>query len=190
MSQFERALRELGVKIIHANSPQAKGRVERLFGTLQDRLVKEMRLRGIRTKEEANLFIRSYLPAFNKRFRVPAAKEANLHMPLPKGFKLDDFLCIKTNRVARNDNTVSLNKRLFQIQEPVGALYVEMQERLNGALLIKADGKSLKYTEIKSSTRPEKRRMESRARRAVIPKPTHPWRQGLKSQKLRRANAN
>jgi len=115
MSQFERALRELGVKVIHANSPQAKGRVERLFGTLQDRLVKEMRLRGIRTKEEANVFLRRYLPTFNKKFRVPAAKEADLHMSLPKGFDLDDFLCIKTNRVARNDNTVSLNGKRFQI---------------------------------------------------------------------------
>jgi len=189
MSQFERALRELGVKVIHANSPQAKGRVERLFGTLQDRLVKEMRLRGIQIKEEANVFLRSYLPTFNKKFRVPAAKKADLHMPLPKGLDLDDFLCIKTNRVARNDNTVSLNGRLFQIQESVGALYVEIQERLNGALHIKADGKSLKYTEIKPIARPKRKKMQSQARRAVIPKPTHPWRQGLKSQKLRRAYA-
>jgi hypothetical protein len=190
MSQFERALKELGVKVIHANSPQAKGRVERLFGTLQDRLVKEMRLRGIQTKEEANVFLRSYLPTFNKKFRVPAAKEADLHMPLSKGFDLDNFLCLKTNRVARNDNTVSLNGKLFQIQEPVGALYVEIQERLNGTLHIKADGKNLKYTEIKSIAKPKRKKMESQARRAVVPKATHPWRQGLKSQKLRRAHAN
>lgn len=190
MSQFERALRELGVKVIHANSPQAKGRVERLFGTLQDRLVKEMRLRGIRTKEEANVFLRSYLPVFNKKFRVPAAKEADLHMPLPKGFDLDDFLCIKTNRVARNDNTISLNCKLFQIQEPVGALYVEIQKRLNGTLLIKANGKSLKYTEIKSIAKPKKKRAGSKVRRAVVPKPNHPWLQGIKSVRLRRAHAN
>ncbi len=186
MSQFERGLRELGVKVIHANSPQAKGRVERLFGTLQDRLVKEMRLRGIRTKEEANVFLRRYLPTFNKKFRVPAAKEADLHMPLPNGFDLDDYLCIKTNRVARNDNTVSLNGKLFQIQEPVCALYVEIQERLNGTLLIKANGKNLKYTEIKSIAKPKKKRMGSQARRPVVPKPTHPWRQGIKSIKLQR----
>lgn len=189
MSQFERALRELGVKVIHANSPQAKGRVERLFGTLQDRLVKEMRLKGIRTKEEANIFLRRYLPTFNKKFRVPAAKKADLHMPLPKGFDLDDFLCIKTNRVARNDNTVSLNGKLFQIQEPVRALYVEIQERLNGTLLIKANGKSLKYTEIKSIAKLKKKRTGSKARRPVVPKPTHPWRQSIKSQILRRTHA-
>lgn len=189
MSQFERALRELGVKVIHANSPQAKGRVERLFGTLQDRLVKEMRLRGIRTKDEANVFLRRYLPTFNKKFRVPAAKKADLHMPLPKGFDLDDYLCIKTNRVARKDNTVSLNGKLFQIQEPVGALYVEIQERLNGALLIKANAKSLKYTEIKSIAKPKKKPKGSQARRPVVPKSNHPWRQSIKSQTLRRAYA-
>jgi hypothetical protein len=189
MSQFERALRELGVKVIHANSPQAKGRVERLFETLQDRLVKEMRLRGIRTKEEANLFLRSFLPAFNKRFKVPAAKEANLHMPLPKGFDLDNFLCLKTNRVARNDNTVSFNGRQFQIQEPVGTLYVEIQERLNGTIVIKADGRSLKYTEIQPAVRLKRKRTDSKARRPMIPKPTHPWRQGIKSVNLRRACA-
>ena len=190
MSQFERALRELGVKVIHANSPQAKGRVERLFGTLQDRLVKEMRLRGIWTKEEANVFLRRYLPVFNKKFRVPAAKEANLHMTLPKGFDLDDFLCIKTNRVARNDNTVSLNGKLFQIQEPVGALYVEIQERLNGTLLIKANGKKLKYTKIKSIAKPRKKRMRLKVKQTVVPKPNHPWRQGIKSVRLRQTYAN
>lgn len=190
MSQFERALRELGVKVIHANSPQAKGRVERLFGTLQDRLVKEMRLRGIKTKEEANVFLRSYLPIFNKRFRVPAVNGANLHVPMPKGMDLDDFLCLKTNRVARNDNTVSLYGRLFQIQERVDALYVEIQERLNGTLLIKANGKSLKYTEIQKIAKPKRKRTDSRARRAVVPKPSHPWRHGLKPQRLRRATAN
>jgi len=190
MSQFERALRELGVKVIHANSPQAKGRVERLFGTLQDRLVKEMRLKGIQTKEEANVFFRRYLPTFNKKFKVPAAKEADLHVTLPKGFDLDDSLCIKTKRVSRNDNTVSLNGKSFQIQEPVDALYVEIQERLNGTLLIKANGKRLKYTEIKSIAKRKKKRTGSKARRTVVPKPNHPWLQGIKSVQLSRAKAN
>jgi len=189
LSQFERALRELGVKVIHANSPQAKGRVERLFGTLQDRLVKEMRLKGIRTKEEANVFLKRYLPEFNKKFRVPAAKKADLHITVPKGFDLDDSLCIKTNRVARNDNTVSLNGKLFQIQEPVSALYVEIQERLNGALVIKANGKSLKYTEIKSIARSKRKQPKSKARQVVVPKPNHPWLQGIKSVRLRQAYA-
>lgn len=188
MSQFERALRELRIRVIYANSPQAKGRVERLFGTLQDRLVKEMRLRGICTKEEANSFLKRYLPGYNKRFRVPAAKKADLHTPLPKWLDLDDFLCIKTNRVARNDNTVSLNGKLFQIEEPAGTTHVEIQKRLDGKLLIKAGGKSLKHTEIKAAAKPKKKLTASRAKRAVTPNAAHPWRRPLKSRKMRWVN--
>ncbi len=70
LSEFERALKEWGVEVIHAHSLQAKGRIERLFGTFQDRLVKEMRLRGIRSIEEANKFLEEYLPLYNKRFSV------------------------------------------------------------------------------------------------------------------------
>jgi len=176
LSQFERALKELGVTVIHANSPQAKGRVERLFGTLQDRLVKEMRLRGIERKDEANNFLKHYLPVYNKRFRVPASKNADLHVAVRKEIKLDAYLCIKTNRVLRNDNTVSLHGRLFQIEDPVGATHVEMQERLNGRLVIKAEGRSLKYSEIKPAPKPIRRPTVSRARRAAVsPDPTHPW---------------
>ncbi|MDP2278999.1 MAG: hypothetical protein Q8K51_12315 [Nitrospirota bacterium] len=80
MSQFERAMKELGVKVIHAYSPQAKGRVERLFGVLQDRLIKEMRIKGIRTKEEANSFLDEYLPVYNDKFAVKAAYATNMHM--------------------------------------------------------------------------------------------------------------
>jgi transposase len=176
MSQFERALKELGVTVIHANSPQAKGRVERLFGILQDRLVKEMRLRGIASKNEANDFFKHFLPGFNKRFRVPASNSTDLHVPLHKGLKLDDFLCIKTNRVLRNDNTVSLNGRLFQIEEPVGATHLEMLERIDGRLVIKAEGRSLKYAAIKPTPKLVRKPAESKAKQATVsPNPTHPW---------------
>ena len=104
LSQFERALKELGVEVIHALSPQAKGRVERLFGVLQDRLVKEMRLRGIKTKEEANVFLEEYLPRYNKRFGVCPAHEVDTHVTLPRHVDLDKYLCIKTVRTIRKDN--------------------------------------------------------------------------------------
>src|SRR3990170_3063210 len=91
LSQFERALKELGVELIHALSPQAKGRIERLFGVLQDRLVKEMRLRDIKTKEEANEFLEEYLPGYNERFRVCPANEADAHVRLPGAFDLDRY---------------------------------------------------------------------------------------------------
>ena len=73
-SQFERNLAEMGVEVIHAHSPQAKGRIERLFGTFQDRLIKEMRLAGITTLEDANRFLAEYLPRYNHRFAVPPAR--------------------------------------------------------------------------------------------------------------------
>jgi len=92
LSQFERVLKELGVEVIHALSPQAKGRVERLFGVFQDRLVKEMRLRGITTKEAANAFLEEYLPRYNERFGVCPANELDAHVKLPRYFDLDRSL--------------------------------------------------------------------------------------------------
>ena len=80
-----RALGELGVELIAAHSPQAKGRVERLFKTLQDRLVKELRLAGIATLEAANRFLEAWLPIYNQRFTVPPAQAADLHRPKPAG---------------------------------------------------------------------------------------------------------
>jgi len=95
LSEFERALKELGVKVRHAHSPQAKGRVERLFKTFQDRVVKEMRLKEICTIEEGNKFLQSYLPEYNRRFTVKSKKPDNLHRKLPKGMQLNGILCIK-----------------------------------------------------------------------------------------------
>ncbi len=84
-SQFGRALDELGVELIAAHSPQAKGRVERLFRTVQDRLVKELRLAGIATLEAANRFLEAWLPIYNRRFTVQPAQAADLHRPKPAG---------------------------------------------------------------------------------------------------------
>lgn len=91
-TQFERALKELRIRIIHAHSSQPKGRIERAFGTLQDRLIKEMRLAPIETKNQANRFIKKYLPRCNERFSKVARKEGNLHRPLPKQIDLRDIL--------------------------------------------------------------------------------------------------
>jgi hypothetical protein len=154
MSQFERALDELGVKVIHAHSPQAKGRIERLFGVLQDRLVKEMRLRGIKTREEANAFLREYLPTYNRRFRVVPANKTDVHIKPERQFNLDRYLCVKTNRTVRNDNTVAHNKKLYQIKEKVIYRKVIVEERLNGSIHISRGGVSLKYREI--TQRPKK----------------------------------
>lgn len=178
LSQFERALKELGVEVIHALSPQAKGRVERLFGVLQDRLVKEMRLRGIRTKEEANAFLEEYLPRHNERFNVCPAHEADVHVKLPRHVDLDEYLCIKTERTIRNDNTIALDGRLYQIEEP-GGKKVVVQERLDGSLRMISKGAALKYKEI--TERPKKAAALPKSDLRVYtrpPKPSkdHPWR--------------
>lgn len=176
MSQFERALDELGVEVIHACSPQGKGRIERLFGTLQDRLVKEMRLNGIKTKEEANDFLKEYLPKHNRRFRVKAANRTDAHSKLPRNFNLDNYLCIKTTRTVRKDNTVSLNGKLYQIKEAISAREVTLQERVNGFLHIMAEGRRLKYREI--TERPKKEaeaRRPQRQRKPYVPAMDHPW---------------
>lgn len=101
MSQFGRRLQELEVEVIHAFSPQAKGRVERLFGTFQDRLIKEMRLAGVNNHHEGNAFLTLYLPRYNRRFAVESTKEADLHRPVQDKKELDRILCIRNKRALR-----------------------------------------------------------------------------------------
>ena len=106
------------VEVIHANSPQAKGRIERLFRTLQDRLIKEMRLKGIKSIIDSNLFLDGYLKRHNERFSIEAAEKEDMHRPLAEDFDIDGVLCVKTRRALRNDFTVAHNKKLYQILEP------------------------------------------------------------------------
>jgi len=193
LSQFERAMKELGVEVIHALSPQAKGRVERLFGVLQDRLVKEMRLRGIRTKEEANVFLDEYWPRHNEQFRVCPAHEADVHVKLPRHVDLDEYLCIKTERTIRNDNTIALDGRLYQIEER-GGKKVVVEERLDGSLHVISRGLSLKYREI--IERPKKEvapKTDTRVfNRPSKPAKDHPWNRRWKDwmpSRQRRASA-
>ena len=179
LSEFERAMKELGVEVIHAHSPQAKGRIERLFKTFQDRVVKEMRLKGISTIEEANKFLQEYLPIYNRRFAVKAKKEGNLHREVPRGLNIDGILCIKTERTLRNDFTISHNGRLYQIMDRTGAKKVQVEERINGTMVITHEGNRLRFKEI--TERPEKEQKKPlifvfRKRKKYIPPLDHPWR--------------
>ena len=176
MSQFERAMEELGVKVIHANSPQAKGRIERLFRTLQDRLVKEMRLKGIKTTLEANLFLEGYLKRHNERFSIDAAAKEDLHRPLPKDFALDEVLCVKTRRALRNDFTVAHNKKLYQILEPANTKEVMVEERIDGRMFITHNNRALGYKEIYSIPLKEKPKKPFKMRKKYTPPKDHPWR--------------
>ncbi len=182
LSEFERALKELGVEVIHANSPQAKGRIERLFRTFQDRLIKEMRLRGIRTIEEANDFLEEYLPLYNRRFAVYAKEGDDLHRSVGKGVDLDGILCLKTQRTLRNDFTVAHNKKLYQVEDKLRGTKVMVQDRLDGSLVMTYRGQRLRFKEI--LTRPAKEPVDQsllvRIRKPSTPSPDHPWRRSFK----------
>lgn len=131
-SQFGRALRDLGVELIAAHSPQAKGRIERLFHTLQDRLVKEMRMAGIATLAEANRFLPAWLAQYNRRFTVVPTHATDLHRPLPVGMDVKAVLALRTRRVLRRDWTVAHGGQLYQIQDRVRAMHVVVEERVDG----------------------------------------------------------
>ena len=148
-SQFERAMRELGVEVIHAHSPQAKGRIERLFRTFQDRLVKEMRLDGIGSKDDANRFLGKYLAVHNKRRSQEAI--GDVHRPRPEGVDLGRVLCIRTRRRVRNDGTVVHQKTLYQLLESIRPPHVFVEERLDGRLYMTYRRERLKYRKLVSA---------------------------------------
>jgi transposase len=177
LSDFERALRELGVEVKHANSPQAKGRIERLFGTLQDRLVKEMRLRGIRILGEANAFLEEYLPTYNRRFSVSPKERGNLHRPLGRGLDLDAILCIETERTLRNDFTVAHNRKLYQVEDKVHTSKVMVQDRMDGSIHITHKNRALRFKEIIERPLREKKPLAlTKETRSYTPPTSHPWR--------------
>lgn len=177
LSEFERALKELGVEVSHAHSPQAKGRIERLFRTFQDRVIKEMRLRGIRTIDEGNRFLGEYLPVYNKRFSVRPREKEDLHRALPRGMDLNAILCIKTERTLRNDFTVAHNHKLYQIEEATKATKVIVQDRMDGSMKITYQGQALEFREIaERPIRENQHPVKRRRRRTYIPPADHPWR--------------
>jgi transposase len=179
-TQFERAAQELGIKIIHAHSPQAKGRIERAFGTLQDRLVKEMRLAGISTLEEANRFLEGYLPRFNAQFEREPREAEDLHRPLPKGLKLEEIFCLKAVRTILDGYVICRKGKRFAIQEPRRRMLgrpATVMLHFDGRMVIRFEGRDLAYREIPErpkcvATAPVVRPKPPK----YIPPPTHPWR--------------
>jgi transposase len=144
-AQIGRALRELGIKHVVAHSPQAKGRVERLFGTCQDRLVKELRLRGIGTIAEANAYLeREFMPMWNARFTVAPAREADAHRSAA-GYDLDAILSHQEERVVQNDYTVRYRNVRYQIargsvRAGLRGSKVTVEERLDGSVRLRWRG--------------------------------------------------
>lgn len=178
LSQFGRALKELGVELIYAHSAPAKGRIERLFNTFQDRLIKEMRLENICTIDKANDFLDYYLPIYAKRFAVKASKTDDLHRAMPKGIDLDRILCIKTERTLRKDFTVAHNKKLYQILDNMRAKKVMVEERVDSSMIIRYKDTELKHKEITNRPKKEEpqKTYEFKLRKIYVPPANHPWR--------------
>jgi transposase-like protein len=177
MSHFEKSLAALEVEVIHANSPQAKGRVERLFKTLQDRLVREMRLLNIKSVDEANAFLEIYLPKYNNRFRKEARLNADLHRPALHARELDRILCIKEERSVKNDFTIAYDGKLYQIEQATRAKKVTVEERLDGSLHITYKGHDLRYRMITEQPQREtpERPLVLATRKPWTPPADHPW---------------
>lgn len=178
LSQFGRAVAELGVELIAAHSPQAKGRVERSFRTFQDRLVKEMRLAGIKTKEEANEFLeKKFLSDHNRRFAKKARNEADVHRPVLPGVNLKQVLSIQTPHALRNDNTVRHENRFYQIEAPwkgVRPKQVVVEERVDGRMCLTHKGVELKYREIQELVRVLEPKKAVKPRKPWVPPMSHP----------------
>lgn len=149
-TQFARAMKELDIKMITANSPQAKGRIERANGVLQDRLVKELREKGLSTIEEANFFLPAYLEVYNKRFGKTPTSAFNAHRELDHNQDLDQILCSKKARKISKNLEVRYKNEIYQIQAPnrvnrLRGAGVQVIEKMNGEIFIEYKGEFLDF---------------------------------------------
>ena len=172
-TQYARAMKELGISVRCAGSPQAKGRVERVFETLQDRLVKEMRLEGIRTRAAANEYLPGYLAEYNERFAVTPVDATDMHRALLKEHRLDEIFTIRTPRVVANDYTVRCQHRVFQVlrRQPVRVcprMRIEVEMRLDGSLYLRHRGAYLNVKEITEAVNASRARTRPPTRAADL----------------------
>lgn len=190
LTQFQRAMKELGIQPITAHSPQAKGRIENLFKTLQDRLIKEMRLRNISDVETANRFLKEeFVPWFNAKYSKQPKNKTNLHRKLflEEKKRLDSIFSRHTERTVQNDFTFRFKNQWFQIQKeqlvtirPKDRILLE--ERLDSSLKARLRGKYLNYAILPA--KPEKQSFkpwiipasQKQERKAWKPGKEHPWR--------------
>lgn len=182
-TQFGRAMKELETELIRAHSPQAKGRVERMNGTLQDRLVKEMRLRNLCSTAAGNAYLEStFLAEFNGRYAVKATRDRDLHRAVESaGVVLEEVLCVQEQRVVGNDWCVRWRNRWLQIAAEHAPLRlagrrVPVKQLADGRLLVVYDGRPLTVRELRARPTPA-----TRTKRIIVnnrrwkPPPDHPW---------------
>jgi transposase len=205
-TQFTRAMSQLGIEVICANTPQAKGRVERAFQTLQDRLVKEMRLQGISSMAEGNAYLPEFSRAYNAHFGVEPREAQNAHRPLLPSDDLGRILTVQETRVLSKNLTLQYNKVIYQIQtaRPTYALrnaQVVVRENRRGEIAIEYKGKPLAYTVYREQARHaevvtskqialklDELGASSAKRQPYIPPPDHPWRRFKISTKRMTSN--
>jgi transposase len=195
-TQFQRAMRQLGIEPITAHSPQAKGRIERMFNTFQDRLVKELRLKNVSTIEQANRFLEEeFLPDYKARYAVEPASKTNLHKSLTQKERgqLDSIFSKQTTRTVRNDFTISFNNQWHQLLKEQPATVrkqdeIIVEEWLDGTLHFKVRGKYLNSKVI--TERPQKTEKTDwvipAKKRAYAPAASHPWRKEFELAKLQK----
>jgi transposase len=197
-TQIGRALHQLGIKWIPASSPQAKGRVERLFGTFQDRLVVELRLARARTSRQAQRVLERFLPRYNARFAVPAAHREPAWRPAPERRDLERICCFRYRRTVGQDNTVRLDSQWLQLLPgPNGRSYaktrVDVHAFLDGTLGVSYRGRSLPCRRLAQPPEPAKPRIAV----SLTPRPPHvpriqpsdhPWKRGYQIRQERKAH--
>jgi transposase len=186
ITQLGRLLDELGTRSIAANSPQAKGRVERLWGTFQDRLASELRLAGAKTLAEANAVLAQFLPDYNRKFTVPARESGTAYRKPDPGFVPEHHFCLKYPRTVGADNVVRCNNHRLQIlptqhRISFARCQVEVHDRLDGSLAVHYQGQDLPTKPAPSEAgglRVSCPRGQDtlKNRRYAPPAPDHPWR--------------
>jgi len=194
LTQFGRALRELDIDLIYANSPQAKGRVERAFQTLQDRLIKELRLAGISSIEEGNKFLKNYLEKHNQRFTRNPEDKLDAHRTLLLEHKLDRILCYKECRIISKNMEIQYKNKTLQLilERPLRMLRgakVTVLESLDGEITLEYHGKELPFRMHHFYNYEEKTSKEIdqflREKKRYRPPRHHPWNQeGRAKQRL------
>lgn len=188
LTQFGRAMESLGVRIVTAFSPQAKGRVERRNGVFQDRLVKEMRLLGIDNISAANDYLENdFLPKLNQRFTLPPANPHDAHQPVPSSTNLAEVLCIEEERTVARDWTVRWQNRCFQILRkntplPLPSKKITIRQLRNASVQLLYKGRKLLWREIPNTTplSPPQQQLRPHVKHKTRikhkPAPNHPWR--------------
>lgn len=178
-TQFGRLVGDLGIQMIRARSPQAKGRVERLWGTFQDRLVSELRLAGAVNRDQANAVLQRFLPRHNKRFAVAAAEPVAAWLPWPTARRFHEVFCFKYRRVVANDNTVHVGATVIDIppnRQRISYAHcrVDVHHRFDGTLHVYLDGVHLAAATLTGGVDANNYRLDDFRMRHPAPEPPTP----------------